>query len=137
MDAPEGSDVQEVLLFACAGGSNVGQVSNDAAVALEGGGVGTLSCLAGIGGHVEGIVSRTANAGCTVAIDGCDVACAHKTLEAAGIDPTHHIVITELGIAKSHTYDYPEDHVSRAVDAVIAEVGPGASASSDASCCEA
>lgn len=127
----------DALLFACAGGSNVGQVSNDAAIALEGSGVGQLFCLAGVGGHVEGIVNRAAGAGCTIAIDGCEVACARKTLEAAGIDPTHHVVITELGVEKAKTYDYPEEHVSRTVDAVIAATGPGGAASSETPCCEA
>ena len=118
MDTPGQSS--DVLLFACAGGSNVGQISNDAAIALEKAGVGSLFCLAGVGGHVEGMVRKTQAAGCTIAIDGCDVGCARKTLEAAGINPTVHVVVTALGIEKAKTYEYPEENVCRVVDAVLA-----------------
>jgi len=118
MDTP--GQTPQVLLFACAGGSNVGQVSNEAAIALEKAGVGKLFCLAGIGGHVEGIVNTTKAAGCTIAIDGCDIDCVRKTLEAAGIEPSVHVVITDLGIEKAKTYEYPDEYVCRTVDAVMA-----------------
>ncbi len=137
MDAPGQSP--DVLLFACAGGSNVGQISNDAAIALERVGVGKLFCLAGIGGHVEGVVAKTRAAACTIAIDGCDVYCARKTLEAAGIEPTVHVVVTELGVEKAKTYEYPEENVCRAVDAVMAAAPCGTGACGGASgagdCC--
>ena len=118
MDTPGQSS--DVLLFACAGGSNVGQISNEAAIAVEKAGVGKLFCLAGIGGHVEGMVDKTRAAACTVAIDGCDIHCTRKTLEAAGVEPTVHVVITDLGIEKAKTYEYPEGNVCRTVDAVLA-----------------
>ncbi len=108
------------LLFACAGGSNVGQISNDAAIALEQAGAGRLFCLAGIGGHVELIVNHTKEVGHTVAIDGCDVACVRKTLEAEGITPDIHVVITDLGIEKEHSYEVSDEDICRVVDAVIA-----------------
>jgi uncharacterized metal-binding protein len=139
MDTHSKSASSDVLLFACAGGSNVGQISNDAAIALERAGAGSLFCLAGVGGHVEGIVDKTRAAGRTVAIDGCDIHCVRKTLEAAGVDPTVHIVITNLGIEKAKTYEYPEEHVCRVVDAVLHDAGdcPGAGTSSAGACCDA
>jgi uncharacterized metal-binding protein len=124
------------LLFPCAGGSNVGQIANDAAVKLEQSGVGRLYCLAGIGGHVEGMVKHAQSVPFTVAIDGCATGCARKTLEHAGIEPTIHVTVTELGIKKELTYEYPEEDVQRVVDAVLhgteaaPVVGPAA-----ASCC--
>ncbi len=133
MDTPGQSS--GVLLFACAGGSNVGQISNDAAIALEKAGVGKLFCLAGIGGHVEGIVNTTKGAGCTIAIDGCDVDCVRKTMEAAGIEPTIHVVATELGIEKAKTYEYPDENVCRVVDAVLERTGGTAGAVASGCCC--
>jgi len=137
MDVPGQSS--DVLLFACAGGSNVGQISNDAAIALERAGVGSLFCLAGVGGHVEGIVAKTQAAACTIAIDGCDIDCVRKTLEAAGVDPTIHVVVTDLDIEKAKTYEYPEEYVCRTVDAVLSKTEDGLAGgptSATHPCCE-
>ena len=45
-----------VMILACSGGSNVGQLSNEAAVELTREGFGKMFCLAGIGGHLSGFV---------------------------------------------------------------------------------
>ncbi len=136
-DSCYGSTVP-ALLFACAGGANVGQMANDAAVKLEQSGAGRLYCLAGVGGHIEGMVKTARSAPCTVAIDGCAAACARKTLEQAGIEPTICITVTELGIKKEHTYQYPEEDVQRVVDAVLhGTEAAGAAEPSAASCCGA
>lgn len=74
----------ETLIFACFGGSNVGQIAGQAAVKLTKEGKGRLFCLAGIGGHVSGIVESTKAAKQLVVIDGCPLKCALKTLEHAG-----------------------------------------------------
>ncbi len=89
------------LLFACAGGSSVGQLSNDACRELTRQGKGKLSCLAGVGGHIAGIVEMAKNADAVVAIDGCGVKCAFKALESAEVPVKQHIVLTELGFAKN------------------------------------
>jgi len=126
------------LLFPCAGGSNVGQIANDAAIILEKSGVGRLYCLAGIGAHVEGMVKHAGSAPFTVAIDGCPVGCARKTLEQAGLEPAIHVTVTELGIEKEHTYEYPEEHVQRVVEAVLdgtGTVGAPGPAPAARSCC--
>jgi uncharacterized metal-binding protein len=43
-----------VMILACSGGSNVGQLANQAAVELTQEGFGKMYCLAGIGGHLSG-----------------------------------------------------------------------------------
>ncbi len=45
-----------VMLLACSGGSNLGQLSNQAAVELTQEGFGKMFCLAGIAGHLGGFV---------------------------------------------------------------------------------
>ncbi len=90
----------ETLIFACSGGSNVGQIANQAAVELTKERQGKLFCLAGIGGHVSGIVESTRAAKRLVAIDGCPVKCAQKTLEQSGFKPDILVVVTDLGIDK-------------------------------------
>jgi len=95
----------DLLIFSCSGGSNVGQISNQAAVDLARDGKGRLFCLAGIGGHVKAITEATKAGEVLVAIDGCPVHCAKKTLEHAGFSPQVHVVVTELGVEKAHNLE--------------------------------
>lgn len=90
----------DLLFLACAGGSNVGQISNQAAVELAKEGRGKLFCLAGIGAHLDTMIvaARDRN---LVAIDGCPVQCAKKILDHAGLPAALAVVVTDLGIEKS------------------------------------
>jgi uncharacterized metal-binding protein len=91
----------EILIFPCSGGSNVGQIANQAGVKLTQDGMGKFFCLAGIGGHVSGMIESTKAVKVIVAIDGCPVACAKKTLEHAGFNIDEYVEITSLGIEKN------------------------------------
>ena len=95
-------EASEVLLFPCSGGSNCGQIANQVAVQLTVGNVGKMYCLAGIGAHESVMLDTARAASRVVAIDGCSVACAKKTIEHAGIPVTDWICVTEEGVAKSH-----------------------------------
>ncbi|MCR3884641.1 putative zinc-binding protein [Methanotrichaceae archaeon M04Ac] len=90
----------DLLFLACAGGSNVGQISNQAAVELAKEGRGKLFCLAGIGAHLDTMIvaARERN---LVAIDGCPVQCAKKILDHASLPAALAVVVTDLGIEKS------------------------------------
>lgn len=114
-------DKAGVLIFSCAGGANVGQLSNAAAVRLDQEGLGIVFCLAGVGGHVEGIVQKTKEAGCTVVIDGCQMGCAKETLDHIGVAPNCYLVVTELGIEKNRDLELCEEEVQRVVEAVKSE----------------
>lgn len=92
---------QEVMILACSGGSNVGQLSNHAAVELTQEGFGKMFCLAGIGGQLSGFVQSAKDAPVMVAIDGCPVGCAKAILEQADVPLTHYVVLTEEGIEKN------------------------------------
>jgi uncharacterized metal-binding protein len=52
----------EIVIFSCAGSSNVGQLGNQTAIRLAQDGMGRYLCLAGIGGHVSGMI-ESAKAG--------------------------------------------------------------------------
>jgi uncharacterized metal-binding protein len=91
----------EILIFPCSGGSNVGQIANGAGVILTQEGMGKFFCLAGIGGHVSGMIESTKAGKMIVAIDGCPVACAKKTLEHAGFNIDEYVLVTDLGIEKN------------------------------------
>jgi len=68
------------LIFACSGGADVGALADQAARKMTRDGAGRMFCLAGIGGRVSGIVKTTEAAGKILAIDGCPLNCAKKTL---------------------------------------------------------
>jgi len=101
----------------CSGGSNVGQLSNAAAVKMTQAGVASMFCLAGIGGHVSGMIASCKGADAIIAIDGCSVACAKKTLEHAEIPIAKYIVVTELGVEKNKNFDLNESDIAKIIDA--------------------
>jgi uncharacterized metal-binding protein len=111
----------EVLIFSCSGGSNVGQIANNAAKDLTALGIGDMYCLAGISGKISSMVLNAKLAKKIVAIDGCLVHCAKKTLGHAGIDADVHVVVTDLKIEKKGDFFYDIDDVNK----VVARVSHG------------
>jgi uncharacterized metal-binding protein len=103
----------EILVFVCSGSSNVGQIANLAALQLTQKGAGRMFCLAGIGGHVSGMIESTKAGKMIVGIDGCPVACAKKILEHAGFNVDEYLQITEMGIEKNHGFDYPQSEIDK------------------------
>ena len=112
----------EILIFSCAGGSNVGQIANQAAIRLAQDGVGRYFCLAGIGGHVSGMTESTKAGKMLVAIDGCPVACAKKTLEHAGFQIDEYVQTTDLGIEKNHEFSLDPADVGKVSDHIASFV---------------
>ena len=92
----------EIVIFSCAGSSNVGQIANQTAIKIAQNGMGRYFCLAGIGGHVSGMIESTKAGKMLIAIDGCPVACAKKTLEHVGFNIDEYVQVTDLGIEKNH-----------------------------------
>jgi len=72
------------LVFSCSGAADVGEISDRAARKLSAEGAGKMFCLAGVGGRASGITASTETAAAILAIDGCPLDCARKTLEEAG-----------------------------------------------------
>jgi len=122
-----------MLVFACSGGSNVGQIANAAALELDRRGGGRMHCLIGVNAHLGGMVDSAASADYRIVIDGCAVACARQATKRAGISADRHIIVTELGIAKNHTFEWTADQVARVVEAAQAGAPMGCLAG-DACC---
>ena len=112
----------EILIFCCAGSSNVGQIANQAAVRLAQGGVGRYFCLAGIGGHVSGMIESTRAGKMLVAIDGCPVGCAKKTLEHIGFNVDEYVQVTDLGIEKNHDLNILAPDVDKATQHLESQI---------------
>ncbi|MGQ9509377.1 MAG: putative zinc-binding protein [Thermodesulfobacteriota bacterium] len=112
----------EILIFPCSGGSNVGQIANQAGVKLTQEGFGNIFCLAGIGGHVSGMIESTKAGKVIVAIDGCPVACAKKTLEHAGFNIDEYVQVMELGIEKNHDFNLNLSEVKKVTDHLASRI---------------
>jgi len=116
---PENEDCQcsgqELMIFSCSGGCNVGQIANAASYRLATGGTGKMACLAAVSAGMPGPVNGAKQAKMVLVVDGCPVKCAAKTLEKAGIRPTHHVLITDLGLRKVDDLQHSFDDVDRAV----------------------
>jgi len=98
-----------IMILACSGGSNVGQLSNQAAVELTQEGFGKMFCLAGVGGHLGGFVQSAKDVPQMVAIDGCDIGCAKAILEHAEVPIKSYLVLTDLGIEKNKDFDLKKE----------------------------
>ena len=112
----------DVRVVACSGASNVGQIANQAAIELAKAKVAGFFCLAGVGAHIKGMVKSAKEADLMVAIDGCPVQYAAKTLQQAEIEPAIQVIVTELGIEKSHDIALDEKICSKVIEKVKEEL---------------
>jgi uncharacterized metal-binding protein len=91
------------LVYPCSGAADVGEIADRAGRRLDAEGKAWMSCLAGIGGRVSGLIANAAAAPALLAIDGCPHDCAKKTLELAGFTHVRHVRVTDLGFKKGKT----------------------------------
>lgn len=88
------------LVFSCSGCSNVAQLANHVAVAIDRSGLGEMSCIAGIGGNVPPLVRQARSGRPILALDGCHLHCTRHTLARAGISPELHLTLTDFNLHK-------------------------------------
>ena len=106
------------IILTCSGGSNVGQLSNQAAVELTQEGFGKLFCLAGVGAHLSGFVQSAQDIPNLVVIDGCEIGCAKGVLTQAEVPLGAYLVITDLGIDKNKDLNLQREEIDRVKQAV-------------------
>ncbi len=111
------------MIYPCSGGSNVGQISNEAAKLLAGNGKGKFSCLAGIGAHGSSFMESARKAAGIIAIDGCGSHCALKTLLNADIQPSAHFVVTDIGVKKDYNLCPRKEDIQALVDLIEGSAG--------------
>ena len=109
-----------VMILACSGGSNVGQLSNQAAVELTQEGFGKMFCLAGIGGQLSGFVQSAKDVPEMVVIDGCSVGCAKACLQNADVPLQKYLVLTDLDIEKNKDFNLKREEIDRVEQAIRA-----------------
>jgi uncharacterized metal-binding protein len=111
------------MVLACSGASNVGQLTNEAAMRLDTEKLAKFYCLAGPGGDIEPMVKAVKDAGHVLVLDGCPVACAKLIVDRAGVADYEYVVMTELGIEKNRDFALPDSHVEQVMAACRARIG--------------
>lgn len=94
------AETKNVVIYACSGCSDAGELADLTARALASQGVGKMSCLAGIGGRVKPLMLEAGRASHIVAIDGCPLNCARHTLAQAGFENVHPLELHRIGFRK-------------------------------------
>jgi uncharacterized metal-binding protein len=116
------SDEKVTLVFPCSGSSNVGQITNELALRMTREGLGTMSCLAGVGAHISGFVASARDCDQLVVLDGCPLKCAAKVFEHVGITPHVHLMLTDHGFTKRRGVPVLSEEVQRARELVVAKM---------------
>ncbi|MBN8715673.1 zinc-binding protein [Thermomonas sp. S9] len=94
------------LVYACSGCSSAAQMANHLALRLDRAGAAEMSCIAGVGGGVAGLV-RTARSGRPIlALDGCVLHCVKACLDRAGVAADVHLVLSRYGVKKRKHADF-------------------------------
>tara|TARA_R100001039_G_scaffold37050_1_gene34631 strand:+ start:1070 stop:1477 length:408 start_codon:yes stop_codon:yes gene_type:complete len=122
------------LIYACSGCSDVAQLANSVALRLDHAGEAEMSCIAGVGGGVPGLVRIARSGRPIVAIDGCQMHCASHCLSKAGVIPTVHVKLYENGLRKRRGQFYDEETIEEStaeVKGLIARLPVNASAQAE------
>lgn len=107
------------LVYACSGCSSAAQMANHFALRLDREGVADMSCIAGVGGGVPGLV-RTAQSGRRIlALDGCEMRCVAACLARAGVTADAHLVLTDYGVRKRQHVDFDEQEARQVYAAAV------------------
>jgi uncharacterized metal-binding protein len=101
------------LVYSCSGCSSAAQLANRLALMLDRDGEAEMSCIAGVGGGVPGLVKTARSGRPILAFDGCVMACAAACLEQAGVAAQRHVLLSDHGIRKLKHCDPDPDDVQR------------------------
>ena len=114
--SPAATPKTSVVVYACSGCSDAGEIADRVARQLTREGVAQMSCLAGIGGRVKSLLARAEHAERILVVDGCPLNCARHTLELAGFKKFDHLELHKLGIRKG-TAPVTEERIASGVAA--------------------
>jgi uncharacterized metal-binding protein len=109
---------RKVLLYACSGAANVGEVADRACRELQAAGEAGMSCLAGLGGGIEDLIERAREADLNVVVDGCDIDCGRAVFERVGLSNFIQVRVTDLGVEKSKSVRATAEQVADAVSRI-------------------
>ena len=113
------------LVYSCSGCSSAAQMANHLALQLDRAGVAEMSCIAGVGGGVTGLVRTAQSRRPILALDGCLLKCVSACLANAGVVADRHLVLSDYGVKKRKHADFD---AAEAEAVYAAEVLPAARA---------
>lgn len=103
--------------YACAGASNVGRISFDLTMALHEAGRYQMGCSVCVGAGDCGCGGTvTPDGKKDLLIDGCKVGCLKKMFEKKGVTDFNHVIVTQLGVRKEGTFQYPAGLIDELMD---------------------
>ena len=114
----------KVLVYACSGASNLGQLANEIALRLDRLGLAELVCATEVG--ALGGESRTPGSSSrpVLAISGCTTGCCAAMLNRHGIEVSCSVILAERGVAKAKHVLVDGDESERVFGQVLAEIAP-------------
>mgnify|MGYP006302567123 CR=1 FL=1 len=103
MVSPTPRDHGQILIYACSGRANVGEMADAVARELMSDGIGKMACLAGLASGQENFRKDAEQARINLIIDGCAVGCVKAIFQQLGLTNYVYLRLTDLGIDKSGT----------------------------------
>ena len=94
------------LVYSCSGCSSAAQMANHLALRLDRADVAEMSCIAGVGGGVAGLVRTARSKRPILALDGCVLECVSACLANAGVVADTHLVLSDYGVKKRKHADF-------------------------------
>ncbi|WP_240126323.1 putative zinc-binding protein [Thermomonas alba] len=94
------------LVYSCSGCSSAAQMANHLALRLDRAHEAEMSCIAGVGGGVVGLVRMARSGRPVLALDGCVLHCVKACLDRAGVAADAHLVLSRYGVKKRKHADF-------------------------------
>jgi uncharacterized metal-binding protein len=119
MPTPNLPNTRKPLVYSCSGCSNVAQLCNHLAIKLDRQGIAEMSCIAGVGGHVPGLVKTAKSRWPIVALDGCPMHCVKSSLALHDVTPAIHIDLSKYGYKKRKHVGFNHEDADTAMSRVM------------------
>lgn len=81
-------------------------MANQLALRLDRAGEAEMSCIAGVGGGVAGLVRTAQSRRPILALDGCVLKCVSACLTNAGVVADQHLILSDFGVKKRKHADF-------------------------------
>jgi len=111
----------KVIVYACSGASNLGQLANEIALRLDRLGLAELACATEVGAQDGG---GQLSGKPVLAISGCTSGCCSVMLKQHGVDVSRSVILAERGIAKAKHVLVDGESSERVFGQVLAELAP-------------
>ena len=100
------------LVYACSGCSSAAQMANQMALWLDREGEAEMSCIAGVGGGVLGLVRTAKSKRPILALDGCQLACVSACLARVNVVANVHVCLADYGVKRRQHADFDLEQAS-------------------------